>query len=442
MNTWIFQANPAIWNVEDVVIKDKYKTSWAANQNRDLMAINDVVYLWISGPTAGIYAIAHITAIPEPRNNDETGNTEYFVELEIDRTFGGKYISREKIKNNEILSKLRIITAGQGSNFLLKPEEAEELKTLIGSEFTVKPDYQLIIGQSYSKEEIEKVFDTNFGARVKGITLRKYPDGKKYIILFSGQKHSYPDIIEGQKIIYYGEGLTGDQSLTAANREMINTISDGRPVYGFFQNDTNQYKYRGLLSITDYDYVKIDGRMLYEFYLEPLNVASENKVIEIDKQIEDTGDREVISIGKEEKRTLTSKVRSAEFSRKVKQAYGYKCAFCGKARKNDKGQPEVEAAHIYPKHLNGQDKLWNGLSLCRLHHWAFDGGLITINENFEILVRHSIIDDQEYHEISELNGKTIYLPENKISRPEKKAITKRNNDLQSSAEIIEENKNS
>lgn len=382
MNTWIFQANPAIWNVEEVIKRDKYQTSWAANQNRGLMEINDIVYLWISGPAAGIYAISHVISTPEPRRNDETGITEYYVELEIDRTLWGTHIPREIIRNNEILSNLRIITAGQGSNFLLKPEEAEELKKLIGSEFEVKQDYQLLIGQSYSKEEIEKVFDTNFGARVKGITLRKYPDGKKYIILFSGQKHTYPDITEGQKITYYGEGLSGDQSLTVANKAMIDTISDGRPVYGFFQNDTNQYKYRGLLSITDYDIVKIDDRMLYEFYLEPLNVSSENIVIEIDKQIDDIGEREVIGIGKQEKRTLTSKVRSAEFRRKVKLAYSNKCAFCGRARKNDKGLPEVEAAHIYPKQLNGQDKLWNGFALCRLHHWAFDGGLITINEEY------------------------------------------------------------
>jgi predicted AlkP superfamily phosphohydrolase/phosphomutase len=32
----------------------------------------------------------------------------------------------------------------------------------------------------------------------------------------------------------------------------------------------------------------------------------------------------------------------------------------------------------------GRDDILNGLSLCHLHHWAFDAGWLTLQDNFKI----------------------------------------------------------
>ncbi len=55
----------------------------------------------------------------------------------------------------------------------------------------------LTVGQEYSKEEIEQMFNTNFGARIKGITLRKDTSGKSIVLLISRAGGPYADNIVG-----------------------------------------------------------------------------------------------------------------------------------------------------------------------------------------------------------------------------------------------------
>jgi len=46
----------------------------------------------------------------------------------------------------------------------------------------------------------------------------------------------------------------------------------------------------------------------------------------------------------------------------------------------------VEAAHIKPWALSRDDFPTNGLALCRLCHWSFDEGLMSVGRNYEVLV--------------------------------------------------------
>jgi len=79
-------------------------------------------------------------------------------------------------------------------------------------------------------------------------------------------------------------------------------------------------------------------------------------------------------------------LRKRGFRQAVIEAYDYKCAVCGMKLFAPKTcQWEVEAAHIVPHCLMGRDDIFNGLALCRLHHWAFDVGWFTINDNYDIV---------------------------------------------------------
>lgn len=85
--------------------------------------------------------------------------------------------------------------------------------------------------------------------------------------------------------------------------------------------------------------------------------------------------------------TKESAIRARGFRQAVIEAYDYKCAFCGmKINSPDSLLWEVEAAHIVPHSSMGKDDIWNGLALCRLHHWAFDVGWFTLQDDFKILV--------------------------------------------------------
>ena len=82
-----------------------------------------------------------------------------------------------------------------------------------------------------------------------------------------------------------------------------------------------------------------------------------------------------------------AKLRNRAFRQAVKEAYNFKCAVCGLIiySPTNTSQWEVEAAHIVPHRKNGKDDILNGLALCRLHHWAFDVGWFTLDDNFMIL---------------------------------------------------------
>lgn len=86
------------------------------------------------------------------------------------------------------------------------------------------------------------------------------------------------------------------------------------------------------------------------------------------------------------KKKTISKLRDRSFRQAIIETYDYKCAVCGLKIYSPKTfQWEVEAAHIVPYKYKCKDDIWNGLSLCRFHHWAFDVGWYGFNEEFKII---------------------------------------------------------
>lgn len=71
---------------------------------------------------------------------------------------------------------------------------------------------------------------------------------------------------------------------------------------------------------------------------------------------------------------------SARFRTKVRLAYNSTCLVCGShfPPTSFARIPGVDAAHILPWSDYDLDRTDNGLCLCKLHHWAFDQGIIDI----------------------------------------------------------------
>lgn len=94
----------------------------------------------------------------------------------------------------------------------------------------------------------------------------------------------------------------------------------------------------------------------------------------------------------EEKRTTTTvtkeiSIRKRGFRQAVIEAYNFKCSVCGlKINSPKRNIWEVEAAHIVPHSSKGKDDILNGISLCHLHHWAFDVGWFSLLDDYRITV--------------------------------------------------------
>jgi hypothetical protein len=73
---------------------------------------------------------------------------------------------------------------------------------------------------------------------------------------------------------------------------------------------------------------------------------------------------------------------SALFRQAVRGAYKSTCIVCGihLPQTTMNAVPGVDAAHILPWADYDLDVVSNGLCLCKLHHWAFDEGLVVISE--------------------------------------------------------------
>ena len=92
--------------------------------------------------------------------------------------------------------------------------------------------------------------------------------------------------------------------------------------------------------------------------------------------------------------TFSRPFRERSFMHNVRSAYANRCAMTGLRLINGGGRPEVQAAHIQPVASNGPDSVRNGLALSGTAHWMFDRGLISVGDDYEILVaKHHVPDD-------------------------------------------------
>jgi putative restriction endonuclease len=78
------------------------------------------------------------------------------------------------------------------------------------------------------------------------------------------------------------------------------------------------------------------------------------------------------------------------FRETVLRTYQHRCAICGYDLKIGCADFGLEAAHIKWRAAGGPDTVNNGLSLCALHHKAFDLGAITLTLNYRIMVSEHV----------------------------------------------------
>lgn len=91
---------------------------------------------------------------------------------------------------------------------------------------------------------------------------------------------------------------------------------------------------------------------------------------------------------------VSRKFRDVAFRRHVRNAYGNTCAVSGLHLINGGGRPEVQAAHIRPVEEDGPDTVRNGIALTGTVHWLFDRGLVSFDDNYNVLLSpHGVPDD-------------------------------------------------
>jgi putative restriction endonuclease len=126
---------------------------------------------------------------------------------------------------------------------------------------------------------------------------------------------------------------------------------------------------------------------------------------------------------------ITSVVRQRlhqrAFRERVIRAYHEQCALC-----RLRHFQLLDAAHIIPdRDPAGEPRISNGISLCKLHHAAFDASIIGITPDYIVEIRKDILEESDgpmlQHGLKELHKGTIILPRDKQSWPDREGLDQR-----------------
>jgi hypothetical protein len=125
------------------------------------------------------------------------------------------------------------------------------------------------------------------------------------------------------------------------------------------------------------------------------------------------------------------------FSDQVRAAYNNRCAFCGLKLGGLQGiRSGIDAAHILAWSKHDLDVASNGIALCKLHHWAFDAGILMLRKEgddycLRFTMMADVLDPQTLANIAS-EGRKIpreWLPPDPAHCPSTEYLTRLTSDL-------------
>ena len=112
------------------------------------------------------------------------------------------------------------------------------------------------------------------------------------------------------------------------------------------------------------------------------------------------------------------------FRARVLRAYEQACAIC-----RLKHVDLLDAAHILSDAEGGQPVIPNGLSLCKIHHAAYDRGILGVRPDYVVQVRPDVLLEVDgpmlKHGIQDVHGWNLELPRRINERPDRELLAQR-----------------
>ncbi len=103
-------------------------------------------------------------------------------------------------------------------------------------------------------------------------------------------------------------------------------------------------------------------------------------------------------------------LRGSLFKREIPKIYNNTCCISGMKIDATVNVSMIDACHIVPFSVSYDDTVTNGIALCPNLHRAFDRGLMTIDENYRVVVSNTFREDETSYSIRAFENKIINLP--------------------------------
>lgn len=111
-------------------------------------------------------------------------------------------------------------------------------------------------------------------------------------------------------------------------------------------------------------------------------------------------------------------VRGGIFKREIPKIYNNTCAISGMRVDALLSISMVDACHIVPFSEGYDDTLVNGIALCPNLHRAFDRGLISISDDYRVLLKKNFVENRESpFNLGQFEGAQISLPADPVHFP-------------------------
>ena len=119
---------------------------------------------------------------------------------------------------------------------------------------------------------------------------------------------------------------------------------------------------------------------------------------------------------------ISRQKRDAAFRSIVLANYGHTCAVTGQKFHSTR-YVEADGAHIIGKEVRGTDDPRNGIALSKSAHWAFDRGIFTISDQYEVVVNPRVTSANAVNfPAIAVDRRKILLPNDPYYRPHPEAL--------------------
>lgn len=124
-------------------------------------------------------------------------------------------------------------------------------------------------------------------------------------------------------------------------------------------------------------------------------------------------------------RATVVRLHQRSFRMRVLVAYRKRCTIC-----RLRHEELLDAAHILPDgHPDGRPIVPNGLSLCRLHHSAYDANVLCVTPDLRVEIRGDVLKEKDgpmlQHGLQGFHGASITIPGNEDLRPKREFLAER-----------------
>lgn len=119
---------------------------------------------------------------------------------------------------------------------------------------------------------------------------------------------------------------------------------------------------------------------------------------------------------------IKTRLHQRSFRERVLLAYQTQCAFC-----RLKHGELLDAAHIISDgEDSGDPVVSNGLSLCKIHHGAYDSNIIGVTPDYGLHVREDILEEIDgpmlKYGLQSMHGIRLILPRHRVDMPDRERL--------------------